>query len=508
MARRRVETERLRELVRLHRAGTSGRGIVRALRMGSNTVRQYAGVLDSAGLLRGGTAELPAPATIHAAVVAALGPEGGSARAGSRFASERDRIEPLLAKGLGARAIFDRLALSPQPCAGSYSGLKRYVRVLRAERDGPKAVAIPVDTAPGEIAQVDLGYAGMLLDPERGVLRRAWVFAMILGHSRLLHAKLVFEQDVETWLRLHEEAFASIGGSVSTLVPDNTRRAVLRAAFGIDGPTELNRSYRELAERYGCRIEPTPPGSPRKKGKVEAAIKHLRNNPLKGRDGEPFDLVQRDLERWVREIANVRVHGTTGRRPIDVFEAEERVSLRTLPAGSSDFGVWKKARVHPDSHLAFRERLYSVPWRLVGEVVWVRGTRSSVEVFHGDDRVAWHARTVRWRTTDEAHLPPDRRELRHRGRSLWEQRASEIGPRTLALVRFVFDADAVLSRLRQVQAIVTLLERHPRARAEAVAERALRSGDCSYRAIRQLLLLGLDLLGLLRKRETCSRAHI
>lgn len=72
----------------------------------------------------------------------------------------------------------------------------------------------------------------------------------------------------------------------------------------------------------------------------------------------------------------------------------------------------------------------------------------------------------------------------------------------------VFDADAVLSRLRQVQAIVTLLERHPRSRAEAAAERALRTGDCSYRAIRHLLTLGLDLFGLLREHETCSRAHM
>jgi transposase len=496
MARRRVETDRLRELVRLHRTGASARGIVRALRMGSNTVRQYAGVLEAAGLLRGSAAELPSAVSIHAAVVAALGPEGGTARVGSRFASHRDRIEPLLGKGLGARAIFDRLVLDPeQPCEGSYSGLKRYVRALRQERDGAEAIAIPVDTAPGELAQVDLGYAGMLFDPDRGVLRRAWVFVMVLGHSRLLFAKLVFEQDVETWLRLHEEAFAAFGGGVSTLVPDNTRRAVLRAAFGIDGKTELNRSYRELAERYGCRIEPCPPASPRKKGKVEAAIKYVRNNPLKGRDGEPIDRVQGDLQRWINKIANARVHGTTGRRPVDVFEVEERPTLRPLPEGASDLGVWKRATVHPDSHLAFRGRLYSVPWQLVGEVVWVRGTRSSVEAFHGDVRVARHARTLRWRTTDEAHLPPDRRELRHRGRALWEQRAGKIGPRTLALATSVFDADAVLSGLRQVQAIVTHLERHPRTRAEAAAARALRTGDHSYRGIRQLLTLGLDLLG-------------
>ncbi|MBX3472707.1 MAG: IS21 family transposase [Planctomycetes bacterium] len=494
MARRRVETDRLRELVRLRRTGASKRTIARALRMGSNTVRRYARVLDAAGLLDGPPAELPAAGQIHAAVVAALGPEGGHPRAASRFAPRREEVETLLAKGLGGRAIFDRLRLSDAPPpAGSYSGLKRFVRQLRRERDGAANVAIPVDTAPCEVAQVDLGYAGKLLDPERGVLRRAWVFALVAAHSRFLFAKIVFEQDVETWVRLHEEAFAALGGVVSTVVPDNTRRAVLRAAFAIDGPTELNRSYRELAERYGFRIEPAPPGSPSTRGKVEAAIKHLRNNVLNARDGEPLDQVQADLQRWTREIANTRVHGTTKRRPIDVFEAEEAPALCPLPTAPVEVGVWRKARVHPDSHLAYRERLYSVPWQLVGEKVWVRGTRARVEVFHGDRRVAAHARTTRWRTTEDAHLPPDRRELRHRGRALWEARAARIGPKTAALARVIFDADPVLSHLRQVQAVVTHLERHPRRRAEAVAHLALSTGDYSYRAVRQALAEGLDL---------------
>lgn len=114
-------------------------------------------------------------------------------------------------------------------------------------------------------------------------------------------------------------------------------------------------------------------------------------------------------------------------------------------------------------------------------------------MFHDDRCVAAHERTSAWRTTDEAHLPADRRELRHRGRSLWEQRAARIGPETLGLVRAIFDADDVLSGLRQVQAVVTHLERHPRHRAEAAAERALQVGDHSYQAVKRTLTLGLDL---------------
>jgi transposase len=54
-------------------------------------------------------------------------------------------------------------------------------------------VAIPVETLPGDVAQVDFGYVGMLVDPVTRKLRRAWVFTMVLGYSRHLFAKIVFE---------------------------------------------------------------------------------------------------------------------------------------------------------------------------------------------------------------------------------------------------------------------------------------------------------------------------
>lgn len=85
-------------------------------------------------------------------------------------------------------------------------------------------------------------------------------------------------------------------------------------------------------------------------------------NGLAGRAGTAFDDAQAALARWNREIASTRVHGTTKRRPIDMFEREERPALRPLPRTPYELAVWEQARVHPDSHVCFRGRLYSVPW--------------------------------------------------------------------------------------------------------------------------------------------------
>jgi transposase len=92
-------------------------------------------------------------------------------------------------------------------------------------------VAIPVEPAPGEIAQVDFGYVGVLVDPKTGKPRRAWVFTLVLGYSRHLFAKVVPDQRAETWVQLHVEAFAELGGVPETIVPDNLKAAVIRAAL-------------------------------------------------------------------------------------------------------------------------------------------------------------------------------------------------------------------------------------------------------------------------------------
>ena len=69
-----------------------------------------------------------------------------------------------------------------------------------------------VETRPGEEGQADFGYAGRMIDPETGELRRAWVLVMVLSWCRHPYVEFVFDQTVETWLRLHRNAFEFLGG--------------------------------------------------------------------------------------------------------------------------------------------------------------------------------------------------------------------------------------------------------------------------------------------------------
>lgn len=500
MPARRVSVHRLQELVRLHRLGKGAREIARLLKMSPKTEYAYRSAIDEAGLLRGEPADLPAPDLLRRAVERARPPAPAPQNVSS-VERWRPEVEEMCSRGVPPKAIHDFLRLNdPEFPKGKYQAVKRLCARIKKER-GVQAedVVIPVVTEPGQLAQVDFGYVGRLFDPETRSMRKAWVFVMVLCHSRHMWADVVFDQRVETWLSLHARAFAALGGVPHIIRPDQLKAAVIRTAFAVHGATSLNRSYVELARHYGFLVDPAPPRQPQKKGKVESAVKYVKGNFFKAHrppGDQPWSIqdARAELERWVREIAGERDHGTTHRRPLEVFETEEQSALKPLPLTLWEPITWKKAKVHRDFHIEFARRLYSVPWRLVGEEVWVRATPTSVHVYFEEERVATHSRSgSECRITADHHAPPDRGPWRQRSREYWEERAGRLGAEVEKYVRAVFDSTDVLYNIRTVQAIVTCLEKYPDDRARAAAERAHYFANYTYRGLKNILAKGLDL---------------
>lgn len=163
---RRVDMHRLQELVRLHRMGTGAREVARLLEMSPNTERGYREALAEASLLDGPLDDLPPLDVLRAAVELAL-PAKPLPQHESSVACWSDRVRAMLEQGATPTAIYDCLRVQEPDFTGSLSAIKRLCLRLRAN-DGidPDDVAIPVETEPGEIAQVDFGSVGMLWDPE------------------------------------------------------------------------------------------------------------------------------------------------------------------------------------------------------------------------------------------------------------------------------------------------------------------------------------------------------
>ncbi len=156
---------------------------------------------------------------------------------------------------------------------GSYSSLLRYIKKYREKRETP---VFRIETKPGEYAQVDFGYMGMIHDDDSGKEIKAWVFVLVLCYSRHAYYEIVKNQDVRTWCRCHIHAFEFFGGVPGVIIPDNLKSGILKASF--TDPL-INRSYGDLANHYGFQVDPCLPGVPEHKGKVESKNKKRRKKP-------------------------------------------------------------------------------------------------------------------------------------------------------------------------------------------------------------------------------------
>jgi transposase len=472
----------IREILRRLQAGQSNRAIARATGINRKTVGRYRAWAAKHGLLSG---PLPPLGELHQLVEDTLKSSPPHQNVSS-VEPYREQVKKLRQENVEIAAIYERL--KERGYSGSYSSVHRFVRHL--EPKTPE-VTVRVETPPGEESQVDFGYAGRMIDPETGEVCRTWVFVMTLSWSRHQYVEFVFDQKVETWLRLHRNAFAFFGGVPQRVVIDNLKAGIVRAC--LDDP-QVQQAYRECAEHYGFLIAPCRPRTPRHKGKVEqGGVHYVKRNFLGGREPTTITQANEDGLRWVNTTAGQRIHGTTKERPLTRFDTE-RDALLPLPGTPYDMAVWKQVKLHRDCYVVFDKAYYSAPFRLVGQQLWVRGGTREVQIYTADYQlIATHPRAHRpgRRMTHLDHLPPHKVPGLILSRDTCRQQATEIGPATRTVVDGLLDHRPE-DRLRTAGRLLRLGERFGSQRLEAACVRALRFDDPSYMTIKRILEQGLD----------------
>lgn len=467
-------------LVRM-RLGDSDREIARSGLMG----RAKSATLRATATAQGWLAPdrpLPDDATL-AGVLAAPTREAGPA---SSVEPYRAQVLAWREAGIQGTTIHDALVRN-HGFTGSYSAVRRFLQAL--DDQTPKATVI-LDFAPGEAAQVDFGAGPLIADERTGELCKSWVFVMTLCHSRHQYAELIRHQDVETWLACHRHAFEWFNGVPARVIIDNAKCAIVRACRR---DPEVQRAYAEFAEGYGFKIDPCPPREPQKKGRVEAGVKYLKRRFLPLRDFRHLRDANQQLADWVLETAGNRLHGTTRQRPLDHFAAVEQSLLSALPAVPPEAACWAKVKVHRDAHVQFRKALYSVPYRRVGQILWLKATATTVRLYADHTLVATHPRLFRagQRATVRDHMPPEAVAHLMQDPQWCRRRAEAIGPACQALIEHLF-ADRVLENLRGAQGLIRLAKTHGQERLEAACRRALDFGNPRYRTVKTILDRGLD----------------
>jgi transposase len=436
---------------------------------------------------------LGTPFPDDAALAAALGEAPKLPTEPSSVEPYHARVQELLAQGVEMTAIFARLR-DNYGYRGSYSSVRRFVAHLAP----PEAkVVVRVHSAPGEEAQVDFGGVGELVDPRDRRLRTASIFVATLCYSRHMHAELVFDQKVATWIALHRHTFEAWGGVPQRIVPDNLKAAVARHL--IDGPV-LGEAYRRMALHYDFLVSPTRPGTPQHKGKVENGVHYVQRNFMAGQAFADIDIATHRLKVWIREVAGARLHGTTHQAPWRMFEEQERAALRPLPAEPFTLCEVRPVKVHPDCHVTLNGSYYSVPYAYVPGGSLDKGghldayiSERVVEIYDGLKLVATHLRAHsagEWHTRLE-HYPREKALYLERTPQRCREMAAQIGPATSQVVVSLLD-QRPLDRLRSVQGILRLQESVGALRLEAACRRALYFGDATYRRIKEILNAALD----------------
>ena len=206
--------------------------------------------------------------------------------------------------------------------------------------------------------ELDFGRLGLVQDPETGRRRTAWALIVVLGYSRHSFVWPIFSQKLEDVIAGLEAAWAFFGGIPRYLVIDNFPAAVA----GADAlHPRLTRGFLEYSQHRGFIADPARVRHPKDKPKVERGVQYVRERFFKGGDFDGLAHLRAEAARWCRDVAGMRVHDTTRRQPLMVFQDEERQALAPWDGEPYEVTHWRTVKVHPDHHVACQYALYSVP---------------------------------------------------------------------------------------------------------------------------------------------------
>jgi len=281
--------------------------------------------------------------------------------------------------------------LAHQGMAVKYTTLRRYVRHVGLWKQ-PRSTVRMAPTAPGEVAEMDFGKLGTLINPLTGKRQVVYGLLVVLVYSRYTFLWPLLQQTVEATIEGLEQAWRFFGGGVPVrLIIDNFPAAVA-------GPDALNprptRAFLEYSQARGLLLDPARVRAPRDKPHVESGVRYARERWWKGGHFTDLADARQQAEQWCRDVAGLRVHGTTRRLPRVVFEDQERAHLLPYDGVPYDVPLWREVIVHPDHHVNVQYALYSAPSTSCppGTKLEARCDRALVKLYLAGELVKVHPR--------------------------------------------------------------------------------------------------------------------
>ncbi|MDK1039680.1 MAG: IS21 family transposase [Actinomycetota bacterium] len=424
--------------------------------------------------------------------------ERSPGEAEARLLGHRDQIKQWLKPGptekRGLRLTKVHELLRRRNVQVPYSTLYRFAVKHCGFSDRRRVTVRKADCEPGELAEIDFGRLGLIPSPETGRRRTAWALIVTLGHSRHLYVHTTFSQKIHHLIEGLENAWSFFGGCTRRVVVDNLKTAIIKA----DRYDPIfQRTFEEYARYRGFIIDPAPPYMPTGKPIVERAVPYVRDNFFRGESWMDLDHVQREAIRWCLQTAGTRIHGTTRKRPLAVFENVEREQLLPLTRERYDPPTWAECKVHPDHHINFAKALYSVPTRYIRQQVWVRADSGLVRIYADGSLIKTHPRQEPGgRSTDYDDYPAELTPYALRDPQRIIRQATELSSDIGRFMEQLLSGTLPWTKIRQAQKLLRLSKKYGEHRVASACRRALAFELINVRRVESILLKDLDQLEL------------
>jgi transposase len=295
--------------------------------------------------------------------------------------------------------IKETLEKYPQLCASrlyamvkerDYPGGPDHFRHLIAElrpRKIPEAF-LRLKTLPGEQAQVDWGHFGHLSIGQ--AKRPLMAFVMVLSWSRQIFLRFYLNQQLANFLRGHEAAFECWQGLPKVLLYDNLKSAVLERQ---GDAIRFNPQLLEFASHYHFEPRPVAVYRGNEKGRVERAIRYVRDNFFAAREFNNLDDLNAQADIWCQGQSADRLCPEDKTMTVREAFAKERPSLLTLPENRWPTDEREEVKVSKTPYVRFDKNDYSIPHTHVCKTLTVTATLKQVRILDGQDEIATHSRS-------------------------------------------------------------------------------------------------------------------
>ncbi len=356
-------------------------------------------------------------------------------------------------------------------------------RVVGRLRPRPPAEAfLRLRTLPGEQAQVDWGHFGKL--QIGAATRTLWAFVMVLSWSRHIFLRFYLSAAMPSFLRGHVDAFRHLGGVPRVLLYDNLKSAVLER---MGQAVHFNPTLLELSAHYHYEPRPVAPARGNEKGRVERAIRYVRDSFFAARSWSSLDGLNTQARAWTEGEAAERRWPEDRSRQVRAAFAEERPHLMAMP--EHDFPTEERAEVDVGKtpYARFDLNDYSVPHDRVRRTLVVNATLDTVRVLDGTTVVAAHART--WDRGQQVEDPQHIAALvadkslarRHRGQNRLVRAVPHAEQLLASAARRGGNLGNITSRL------LAVLDAVPAAELDAAVAEAVVNDTPTVGAVRQIL---------------------